>query len=296
MLKVLFFSMFALGLLVSFACGLATFMAWPDTNTTTSVIAYLLAPLLGASVGYSELTGRYARAPFSIFHDGSKTYTLTYIMVNATAALGTFIILHDRDFGFNIYGTTHLSRSLIAGTSAMAILRSSLMDVKINDRTFTIGFSPILQSILKAADRAIDRCQSEETLAELEKIDFTGFRYELMVNNLLLQCINTLESLSTEELTAIENSIARLNEKKGKVDELTLCKTLVLIISTYTGMKLITDIIKTNASSYKQKLVNENEPVTAAKLVDLKILQDRLIKEKTTPPTGENQQHQAPAN
>jgi hypothetical protein len=97
------------------------------------LVDYLVAALLGALVGGTELVSRYRDAPQSALL--SRPAWL-YVFLNASA-------------------------SALALWLAMALFRTSLFTVRAGDRDVGVGPGSLLQTLRDAVDREVDRARGQ---------------------------------------------------------------------------------------------------------------------------------------
>ncbi len=135
------------------------------------------------------------------------------MLANAMAgsSLGTWIALqvpHFQTVGFSV----ETAGLLVAGTGAMVLFRSSLFTVKVGDQDVAIGPSSVLQIMLNAFDRGVDRLRGQQrsrAVARLMKdVSFDKARVALPA-----YCAELLQNLpeeDAEELTKKPGTIATM--------------------------------------------------------------------------------------
>ncbi len=124
----------------------------------------VIAFLTGLLAALTDLIEKY-RSFKSIFTSWSS---LVYVVINGTISLLTYFLMIE----FKIIESKDLLRSLVAGTSAMLILRTSFTNPKTGE---SIGLSKILMSFLNAAKRAFDQKRAGERVDDvgfMKKVDF----------------------------------------------------------------------------------------------------------------------------
>ena len=157
-------------------------MTWILLGGTVGVAAYQLSvqsylrlphpdwiavAAIGGIVGVGELVSRYrdepAKAMFTL-------PALLYVGLNASAALMALAATSaaNTDLGVGQAGTdgtleVHWTPVIAAGLGAMAILRSALFMVRTQDGTdLQVGPGSLVQSLLEAADRSLDRVRAQQ--------------------------------------------------------------------------------------------------------------------------------------
>ena len=121
---------------------------------------WILVALLGGCVGIGELASRYRDEPTKAILTLPATI---YIVLNAVAAILALAL--GRNFGW--WETTtadpvHWTQVLTAGLGAMVLLRSSVFRIHVGEQDVDVGPSSFLQSVIDAADRAVDRLRAQE--------------------------------------------------------------------------------------------------------------------------------------
>ena len=124
----------------------------------STIVDYVVVTLLGAGVAVGELVTRYRDAPSSTLRSGPA---LLYTALNAAASLAALALVHVFGWQFGVSSSNpeavRWTQVLVAGFGAMALFRSSLFIVKVGGQDLGIGPGGVLQSLLAAADRGVDR-------------------------------------------------------------------------------------------------------------------------------------------
>jgi len=121
---------------------------------------YLWVALIGLSVGGVELVARYRDNPKRALQ---TIPACVYMAINVAACVIILFILNALrpEWLFPKDGTadakSHLYLVLSAGFGAIALFRSSLFKIKTNDGELAVGPAVILDTVLAASDRAVDR-------------------------------------------------------------------------------------------------------------------------------------------
>jgi hypothetical protein len=117
---------------------------------------------IAVGVAIAELLGRYRHVP------ASRQVTLSiilYLLVHAVAALVAILLIghsdHSTSSGATAAGTS-IGDTLIAGFGATAFLRSSFFVHRVGDQDVQIGPAAILNALLTAADRELDRSLAQK--------------------------------------------------------------------------------------------------------------------------------------
>src|SRR2546421_449983 len=172
--------------------------------------SYLLAALTGIAVGGTELISRYKDAP------GKALFCLPalgYVAINAAAAVGALGLIDTFNWTFGAtLGTAALrgTQVLVAGFGSVALFRSSLMNVKVGDKDVVVGPSGLLQVLLSAADRAVDRRRGIARTAILKVME--GVDFEKAKSALPAYCLALMQNLPPEDQKALASQIKSIQE------------------------------------------------------------------------------------
>jgi hypothetical protein len=141
------------------AGGAVFFFTAQRFGWTAPHLDWILVAALGGAVGVGELASRYRDEPIKAILSIPAT---VYVLLNATAAILALVLSRH----FELWTTTEepvsWSQVLAAGLGAMVLLRSSVFRIKMGNQDVAVGPSSFLQSIIDAADRAVDRVRAQE--------------------------------------------------------------------------------------------------------------------------------------
>ena len=196
-----------------------------------TLLAFAVAvTLFGGAVGMAELVSRYRDAPTRAI---ASLPAGLYIALNAAASLAAFGLIQVFDFRFGVTGADAGAKllwvqALVASFGAMAAFRSSLFTVRVGDQDVGVGPQGLLQIILDAADRGVDRERAAGRAAEVATAmkDLSFQRAYIALPTL---CLELMQNLPQDQQAALGDEIRKL--KDAPMDEAT--KALVL------GLKLM---------------------------------------------------------
>lgn len=173
------------------------------------MLSLLAVMAIGALVGAGELVVRYRDDPRQALFCGAA---ILYIGINAATSLVTYGLIRAFGWGFGQPAGTdaqHWTQVLAAGFGAMAVLRSSLFLVKVGDKDIGIGPSGVIEGLLSAADRAVDRrrgCDRSEEIREL----LAGLSWKQAREELPALCLGLMQNATPSEQQLLARTITDL--------------------------------------------------------------------------------------
>ena len=134
--------------------------------------AYGAVAVLGLLVGVSELLSRYRDEPVRAVASFPATL---YVLINVLAALAALYVIDVFQWRFGVAGDAsdgvlRMTQVLVGGLGAMALFRSALFNVRVGETDVGVGPSGILQVLLDAADRAVDRNRAKPRAIRVAEI------------------------------------------------------------------------------------------------------------------------------
>ena len=219
------------------------------------VLQHLLVALIGALVGVAELVDRYRDAPASVLMSGSA---LLYCSLNAIAAIAALTAVQGFDISFGVTDTESLPwvQVFASGFSAMAVLRSSFMMVRINDREIGIGPSSLLQIVLGAADRNVDRMRAEARAEEAATI-MEGVSFEKAFPDLSTYCLALMQNLPETEQAQLGRELSALDQ--ADLNEEIKVLTMGLTLMNFVGPDVLKAAVKNLGAIIKDLKPVEDE-------------------------------------
>jgi hypothetical protein len=211
----------------------------------------VVACSLGALLAVAELVARYRDDPAAAVLSWPAA---VYVGVNAAAAGVALYLIRVFGWTFGANGSAREAvQVLTAGFGSAALFRSSVFNVTAGDRVIGIGPSEILNVILTAADRAVDRERALIRATRAAEI-MQGLKFEGNSEAILAYCVATMQNVSPEEARAVEAKISALrNDPKNNAinDKI---KSYILGLSLLT---LVGDNVLTKATDQLKKVLRE---------------------------------------
>jgi hypothetical protein len=142
---------------------------------------------------------------------------LFYIFVNGLVAFIAFYVVWRIPAGQALLAGQGEERLfyaiLIAGFGSMALMRTAVLRTKVGDQEVGIGPSVFVDTLLRVADRGVDRNRANERAASVPQL-MTGIPLEFAATTLPLFCLDLLQNLEVKERQDIENRITLLGKKE----------------------------------------------------------------------------------
>lgn len=188
---------------------------------------------LGGAVGASELISRYKDHPASAIRTWPAIF---YIAINVLASCCALILIDTMGW----FGSSYLTRVLMAGISAMAFFRTSLFVVRTGDRDVGIGPSGFLQIFLAAADRAVDRQRASVRSDAVTKL-MKGIDFNRAIKGLPPYCLALMQNVSPEDQQTLKRVFTALEAQSADPEVKTLLLGIELI--NVVGVDVLTTAV-----------------------------------------------------
>ena len=180
---------------------------------TVSLVEYLSAFLIGALVATGELTSRYKDDPVKAIISAPAG---VYVAINGLASVGALAFAHTFNWTFGATdGQIRVIQVLVAGFGAIALFRTSLFNVTVADQVIGVGPSVVLNVILTAADRAVDRGRaldrSQAVASIMEDVSFDN-----SADSIQLFCTRLMQNALPAEPDRIAQTVSTLRDRLNK--------------------------------------------------------------------------------
>jgi hypothetical protein len=199
-------------------------------------IPYIATFLIGASVGAIELIGRYRDEPFQA---SRSRPALFYMTVNGLASV--FVLAAAQVFGWDFGSSANpdqatLVQVVVAGFAAMAVLRTSLFTVRVADTEIGIGPVALLQVLLVAIDRGVDRDRAANRATATGRI-MSGLQFATISEALPTYSIALMQNLTTEDQARLGKQVGEL--VGSKMDDRLKVLILGLLVMNAVGEEVL---------------------------------------------------------
>ena len=169
------------------------------------VVDYTVVALFGLLVAFGELSTRYRDAPTRAV---ASLSAFAYMALNVAASMAALALirLFDVNLGMTESEERRWAQVLLAGFGAMAFFRTSFFIARVGGQDIGMGPSGVLQSLLKVADRGIDRHRARARAGEVTKA-MQGVSFEKAHTSLPAYCFALMQNVSQEEQAAVADQI-----------------------------------------------------------------------------------------
>lgn len=246
---------------------LATITFAPYPEYWNQIAAYVLVFLFGGGVGAAELISRFRDDPIRAVQTVPGSF---YIALNAAAsavALYLIYVFHD-SLGFHDVTTATPARPwssdpinlvkavLLAGFSALLFFRTSIFKYRTGDSELPIGPSIVLDTLLNAADRAVDRVMAQPRAKFVTEL-MGVISFEKAAVILPSHCLALMQNVSNEESQRIASVVNQLRADAKMPDKIKSLN-LGLALLNVLGMQ----VLRTAVDSLKRDLQTDRQANT----------------------------------
>lgn len=223
---------------------------------------YLWVALLGMLLGAAELISRYKDDPAAVL---KSLPGVLYLALNGFAPIFALYVIHSFGWNFGISSKDNpnalrLTTVLVAGFGALALFRSSLFNVRIGTQDVGVGPSIVLQSLLNATDRAVDRHRGIERNRVISEV-MTHISFEKAFESLPAYCIKLMQNLPDEDQRVLGEEVK--NIRAGAQSDEVKAKLLGLALINLVGAEVVRDAVKELGQGIERVLPDEPIPIPA---------------------------------
>jgi hypothetical protein len=225
----------------------------------------LFVVVLGALTGTIELVGRYRDAPFRAVRTNGA---FLYIAVNVAAALlGLFFI---QSLGSELITEQNPQKRaiyevLIAGFGSLAFLRSSILKVRLNDSDVSIGPALLLDILLAAADRGVDRRRAADRAREVAEI-MKNISFDKAVTTLPPFCMILMQNLSEDEQKSLSKQLKVIQDNLG-IHPHAKSLLLGLLLMNFVGLDVVKEAAKQLGPHIEKDLLQPQPTIDSSTLL-----------------------------
>jgi hypothetical protein len=202
----------------------------------TDALQYLAVALIGACVGIGELVSRYKDDPYEAIRN---RHAVLYTVINVLASVIALLALKtvgDQGILGEQNAAHRIGYTLLAGFGAMSVLRSSAFTLRAGNDDIAIGPSALLQIILSATDRAVDRARATVRAERMAKT-MQSLEFNQISKALPQLAFTMMQNVSSEEKQDLSDEISRLQDHDMDAVMKSIC--LGLALSNIVGQGVV---------------------------------------------------------
>jgi hypothetical protein len=203
----------------------------------SDTIVLLMVIAVGAAAGAIELVGRYRDEPARALLSAGA---VVYIAVNILAAVTGLYLLRTVGKSY-ITETDPLNRSiyeiLLAGIGSMTFLRSSIFKLRLNDTEVAVGPAALLDVLLLAADRGVDRRRARARAQEVSDA-MANVSFDKAITTLPPFCFALMQNLSKDAQKAFSDQLKEVQQNPS-IDPHVKSLLLGLALMNVVGVNVV---------------------------------------------------------
>ena len=246
---------------------------------------YIAVFLLGAVVSSGELISRYRDEPFATLRSRAALF---YMLVNGLASMGALTLVRAFNLSFGASGNgVRLMQILVAGFGAMAVFRSSIFTVRIEEKDVPIGAASFLTIVLDAADREVDRQRAALRAQNVGRI-MSQVDFKKALASLPTYSIALMQNLPPDEQEKLAGDVAKLAKFEG-LDDPVKAQILGLAVMNFMGE----DVLSASIEALKNEI--KSTKVTEAKQSEGGLDLEKILERVRGSGDAENTQKDAPS-
>ena len=214
------------------------------------VLAYVSVFLFGGAVGAAELISRYRDDPTRALWTMPGFFYIALNALGSLAALYLIYVYRDR-LGFAdsseaknwLPGAVNLVQAvLLAGFSSLLFFRASIFKFRAGDSDLAIGPAIVLDTLLGAADRAVDRVMASPRAAFVHRV-MKYVIFEKAAAILPGHSLSLMQNVSSEESQRIAGVVNQLRTDKETPERVKVLN-LGLALLSVVGERVLETAIK----------------------------------------------------
>jgi hypothetical protein len=199
------------------------------------MVDFIIVGGLGVLVGASEIVARYRDAPW---HAIGNFAAVAYLAVNAAAAATALYMIRSfgLTFGSHTDAGTRTLQILVAGFGAIAFLRTSFFVLRVGGRDIGIGPVTLLQVLLFATDREVDRQRAVRRAKEVVGA-MRGLSYRQAHQALPEYCLTLMQNVTPDEAADVRQRVKEIDEVA--MEDALKANALGLALMNIVGVKVL---------------------------------------------------------
>lgn len=176
---------------------------------------------------------RYRDAPVRSLTNPSAAAYITLNVIAGVVALA-LIRVFGVDFGGLSGEKLRWTQVLVAGLGSMALFRTSIFIAKVGGEEIGMGPSGVLQSLLKVADRGVDRSRAKGRARDVAAA-MAGVSFQKAEVALPSYCFALMQNVTAEEQQAVADNIVGKLRNTTSMSDSTKALALGLALMNLVG-------------------------------------------------------------
>jgi hypothetical protein len=157
---------------------------------------WLSVASFGVLIGITDIVSRYRDEPDNALGTLPGFF---YLFVNALASVLTLVSIRAFEWDFGLQGLQAAwTQVIVAGLGAMALMRTSIWNVRVGDQNVPIGLKNFLDAVLGTVDRSLDRKRAQQRAEAVSRI-MKSIDFEKAAQGLPAYCFGLMQNLSSDE-------------------------------------------------------------------------------------------------
>lgn len=215
--------------------------------------SYFFCFVIASGSGAVELVARYKDEPWRAINTTPATVYLVINGLAACAALYALIHFSGLIADWQVLATSERSKYVIAAAlGAMAIFRTSLMNIRVADTDIQLGPSMFLEILRSAADRAVDRAMAVPRSQKVSQI-MTPVEFAKAKVVLPTYCFALMQNVTAAEQQQFGMLVASL--EAADMSESVKSLNLGLALLNLVGEKVLTTAVENLGSELGEAVV-----------------------------------------
>lgn len=215
-------------------------------------IGYALTAAIGGLVAASEIVSRYRDDPWAATTSRGGVF---YMAFNMLVSIGVFYLIRDvfpirdglketwtvPDFFIDVF---------LAGAAAMAVLRTSFLSVRIDDKDVQIGIAAVVEIFRNTIDRDVDRLRAgpraKKVADTMKQVSFDRAQ-----STLTSVALNLMQNVSADERATIEQRVSALANESDRPDESKALELGLILAGTigFNNLESAVDVVRDSIST-----------------------------------------------
>jgi hypothetical protein len=209
-------------------------------NNILLCFPYLIAGFVGAIVASIELATRFSDDIKAILKNHASRI---YLFINLISSMIIFSLLYNADISISnmkIIDHPYVS-SVIIGLLSMGILRSSFLNIQLQNKSIDAGLYRTIDMLLHWAEAMYDRNKSSRLVKEVTPI-VKGVKFESMYKAIIPTSMVAFTNLSLQDSDMINEVMKKLQDENNLPDNTKVIQ-LAIGVAKITGVNILKECV-----------------------------------------------------